>query len=173
MNILAYRSYLILFSFFIATSVHARGIYQQPDDFINEVFAGSPPPPKIIWLTSDIRPVIEKILAHKATRLRIRYWIKDGRSVWVLDEIGKEKPITAGFVIYKGKLNRVKVLVFRESRGSEISQPFFTRQFNNARLTADHNLDRDIDGISGATLSVRAIRKLSRVALYLANRAIK
>jgi len=165
----ALRNILLSGLLVISMSSHARGIYQEPDDFINQAFDGHPPAARLIWLTSDVRPAIESILDHKATHLRIRYWLKDGRSAWILDEIGKEKPITAGFIIKNGKLKRTKVLVFRESRGWEISQPFFTRQFIDAQLIKDNQLDRNIDGISGATLSVRAIHKLSRIALFLAN----
>ena len=64
-------------------------------------------------------------------------------------------------------LERIKVLEFRESRGWEVRHAFFTDQFRAARLTKDRNLDRDIDGISGATLSVRAMKKLAALALYL------
>jgi hypothetical protein len=61
----------------------------------------------------------------------------------------------------------VKVLIFRESRGWEVRYPFFTDQFKDATLTAERNLDRKIDGISGATLSVNALTKLARLALFL------
>ncbi len=70
-------------------------------------------------------------------------------------------------VINEGRLEIIKVLVFRESRGEEIRHPFFTDQFKDARLDHKGNLDRTIDGISGATLSVRAMKKLARLALYL------
>ena len=60
-----------------------------------------------------------------------------------------------------------KVLVFRESRGWEVRHPFFTDQFRDAGLTGELALDRNIDGISGATLSVRALSRLARLALYL------
>ena len=99
--------------------------------------------------------------------LRVRYWREDRRTAWVLDEIGKDKPITTGFVIKQGRIERVRVLIFRESRGWEVRHSFFTDQFRDARLTEDRNLDRDIDGISGATLSVRAMKKLAALALYL------
>ena len=69
-----------------------------------------------------------------------------------------------------GRLERVKVLVFRESRGWEVRHPFFTDQFNEIGLTGELDLDRGIDGISGATLSVRALKKLARLALYLHTR---
>jgi hypothetical protein len=47
-----------------------------------------------------------------------------------------------------------------------VSRPFFTRQFVGAKL-AGGRLERDIDGIVGATLSVRALTRLSAAALYL------
>ena len=47
---------------------------------------------------------------------------------------------------------------------------FFTDQFNEIGLTGELDLDRGIDGISGATLSVRALKKLARLALYLHTR---
>ncbi len=148
-------------------TVTARGTYQTPVDFLNETFANKPPVVKKIWITGKIREVSAKILQHKPQQLRLSYWQQDSRSVWILNEIGKDQPITVGIIIKNGKVERVKVLVFRESRGDEIRHDFFTKQFRKATLTKEHQLDRSIDGISGATLSVRALTKLSRLALYL------
>lgn len=145
----------------------ARGTYQEPAEFLNEIFKSEVPTANVIWLTGDIKKTATKILYHKPNRLRIRYWKKEQRSVWILDEIGKEKPITAGIVINNNKIERVKVLIFRESRGDEIRHDFFTSQFRQAQLKTDTQLDRSIDGISGATMSVRALIKLSRLALFL------
>ncbi len=61
----------------------------------------------------------------------------------------------------------VNVLVFRESRGWEVRHDFFTDQFKQAGLKDNHQLDKTIDNISGATLSVRAVRKLAQIALLL------
>ena len=107
------------------------------------------------------------ILGHKYKSLRIRYWEKDNRTAWVLDEIGKVKPITTGFVIHHQKIELVRVLEFRESRGWEVRHKFFTEQFKQAALKQNMELDTNIDNISGATLSVRAVTKLSRLALLL------
>jgi len=145
----------------------ARGVYQPPQDFIQESFGNDPPPPEIFWITQKLRPDIEKILGHKPSALRTRYWSRAGRTAWILDEIGKEKPITAGIVIREGRIERLKVLIFRESRGWEVRHAFFTDQFNGLRLMENNALDQNIDGISGATLSVRALKKLARLALYL------
>lgn len=89
----------------------------------------------------------------------------------MLEEIGKKKPITVGIVIDADKISQLKVLVFRETRGWEVRYPFFSEQFNNATLTEQQQLSQSIDGISGATLSVRALKKLARIALLL-NRTI-
>ena len=84
-----------------------------------------------------------------------------------MDEIGKEQPITVGIVINKSKVSKVEILAFRESRGWEVKYPFFLKQFLGATLKGNNQLDKNIDGITGATLSVRAVRKLSRIALLL------
>ena len=84
----------------------------------------------------------------------------------ILEEIGKVKPITAGFIVEDNRLTEIQILIYRESHGWEVRYPFFTRQFSGLRLDEDMKLDSNIDGISGATLSVGAIERLSRLALY-------
>lgn len=145
----------------------ANDVYQQPEDFINEVFAGKPPKLRLLSLIDSARNEIKEILGHDLGVMRLRYWGEDGRTAWILEEIGKEQPITTGIVVNKGKLELLKVLTYRESRGSEVRHPFFTDQFKGATLEKDDELDRSIDGISGATLSTRALTKLVRLALYL------
>ena len=149
----------------------AKGVYQEPESFLKDAFAGKIPDAKIMWITRSIRPEVEEILGHKSPSLRLRYWKQQNRSAWILEEIGKEKPITVGIVVNDKRIERVKILIFRESRGWEIRHDFFTKQFTNASMSNNHQLDRHIDGISGATLSVRAVKKLARLALYLAQQA--
>ena len=157
---------IIIITGFSVTSM-ARGTYQEPEDFLGETFAGEPPEPAVIWLTGERKDTVKQILGHRYTSLRVRYWQEAERSAWILDEIGKDQPITVGVVVNAGRMENIKVLVFRESRGWEIRHPFFTDQFKQASLEADHQLDRQIDGISGATMSVRAMKKLATLALYL------
>ena len=151
----------------VAGTALARGVYQAPDDFLAEVFAGSPPPAAVVWLRGEVKTNVADILGHNYPALRIRYWGAGQRTAWILEEIGKEKPITVGLVVEDNALQNIRVLEFRESRGWEVRHGFFTDQFNGARLTEEQELDRSIDGISGATLSVRALEKLARLAIYL------
>jgi FMN-binding protein len=140
-------------------------VYQEPDAFIAEVF-GSKPPPKVLWLTKDIQGQAAAILGHPPAQLRQRYWSEGGKSVWILEETGKEELITAGFVVVDGHIDHVRVLVYRESRGQEVRQASFLKQFKDAKLAQSNRLDRDIDGIVGATLSVGAMERMARLALY-------
>jgi uncharacterized protein with FMN-binding domain len=85
----------------------------------------------------------------------------------VLEEIGKEQPITIGVHIKDEQVVDLKVLVYRESRGDEVRHDFFTNQFKSASLTKENMLNQHIDGITGATMSVRALTKVARLALWL------
>lgn len=142
-------------------------VYQEPAEFVNESFHGKPPASSALWLTPELKKQMEEILGHPPTGMRVRYWHDQERTTWVMDEIGKELPITTGIVINKDTIERVRVLIFRESRGWEVRHDFFTDQFRGASMNGKGSLDRNIDGISGATLSVRAVEKLARVALLL------
>lgn len=145
--------------------------YQTREDFLTGVFGEPLPSPQVLWLRGDLRIEAERILGHRYAALRLRYWrdpdlLKD-RSAWVLEEIGKELPITVGFVIEDAAIESVQILAYRESRGGEVRYPAFTRQFNAMTLTQEKQLSGPIDGISGATLSVSALKRLSRLALFL------
>ncbi len=150
----------------------AGGQYLEPNEFIKQSFPEPAPKAKALWLSSLQRGDIKKILAHDFRKLRLRYWRQENKTAWILNEVGKDKPITIGVVINNAKIENITVLTFRESRGSEIRHDFFTHQFDQATLLDNLKLDRHIDGISGATLSVRAITKISRIALYLHQQVI-
>jgi Na+-transporting NADH:ubiquinone oxidoreductase subunit NqrC len=78
-----------------------------------------------------------------------------------------------GIVVNDNKIERINILIFRESRGWEVRYPFFTEQFTSATLTSKYQLDKGIDGISGATLSVNAVKKLAALALFFHQQLVK
>lgn len=163
--------FLLLLLLAVPASPYALGTYQTPAEFVQEIFAGGTPAAKTVWITDSMQLEIKRILGHPFAQRRVRYWQVGGRSAWVLEEIGKEEPITTGIVVNDGKIEQVKVLVYRESRGDEVRYPRFTGQFTGARLKSNQELDRSIDVISGATLSVHALTRLARLALYLDGQA--
>ena len=150
-----------------AGPVGEPGRYIETDEYLNSVFQAERPDAKTLWLTGDLRKSVENVLGHKYGSLRVRYWNDGAKSAWILDEIGKELPITIGVAVAGGEIENVRILEFRESRGWEVRYPFFTDQFVAARLQSNRKLDKHIDNISGATLSVRAVTRIARVALVL------
>ena len=82
----------------------------------------------------------------------------------VVDEIGKVNPFTLIVATTpEFKVRDVAVMVYREPRGGEITQKRFLAQYKGKGNGDPILLDRDIVGISGATLSViganRAVHK--------------
>jgi FMN-binding protein len=161
----AVRCIVLLAAALVPPGAARAEVYQTPDAFVAEIF-GRPQAPKVLWLTPDVQAQARAILGHPPAQLRQRYWADAHRSVWVLEEIGKEEPITAGVVVVDGRIDHVRVLVYRESRGGEVRQPAFVKQFRDATLAKGDRLDREIDGIVGATLSVGAMERMARLALY-------
>ena len=72
-----------------------------------------------------------------------------------------------------GAIKLVRILEFRESRGWEVRYPFFTEQFAGVNLTPEYQLGKRIDGVTGATLSVRAVKKIAALALYLHSQVLE
>ncbi len=142
-------------------------VYLTAEAFVDSAFEGAVPEPQLLWLTGDLRDRVSAVLGHPPGVVRLRYWRSDDRSAWILEEIGKERPITVGVVVEQGRIRALRILVYRESRGWEVRNDFFTRRFSGAALTADDHLDQRVDNIAGATLSVNAVRRLARVALVL------
>lgn len=141
--------------------------YMGRDDFLSLAFNEAQPQMQTLWLTQEMRVAAKDVLGRAPAGLRMRYWAQGQRTAWILEEIGKDKPITIGVAINSHRIERVEVLAFRESRGFEIRYPFFTDQFAGLELGADGRLSDHIDGITGATLSVRAVDRVARLALWL------
>ncbi len=145
----------------------AKGLYQTPESFLNDSFNGHQPTQKTIWLNKENKQVITRILQHQPQFIRVKYWSLGTKTAWILNEIGKEKAITVGIIIDQSTIQKLKVLTFRESRGWEVKHDFFTHQFTGLGLNEHQQLSQTVNGISGATLSVRALKKTARIALYL------
>lgn len=159
-------------SWIIARGALAQGVYMEVEEFLSAAFPNDEPVTDVLWVSDELRASAEALLSHRFDALRVRYWTAGGRTAWILDEIGKEKPITVGITVDAGAVRMVRVLEFRESRGWEVRYPFFTDQFKGvrfgeARSRRGRQLSRRIDGITGATLSVRAVTRVVQMALLL------
>ena len=85
-----------------------------------------------------------------------------------LDEIGKTEPITFTVGLdASGKVKDVILLVFRESRGAEVRDPRFLKQFRGKTHRDKVRIYRDILNYAGATLSSQALARGVRKTLAL------
>ena len=165
--------FLMTFSIFFSSFLSAK-VYMTNEQFFEQVSKQNPSAKfktKTIWLKKTIQSKITNILDHKYPKLRLRYKISKNNdsptSIWYLDEIGKERPITFGVSVKDDRIQAIRVLEFRESRGYEINIPSFASQFENIGVDEKKNLDKNIDGITGATMSVSAMKKVARLAILL------
>ena len=76
----------------------------------------------------------------------------------VHNTIGKHKPMTYMVgVDRKGHVTAVELMVFRESRGSEVRKKRFNYHYEGKTVLDPIRINRDIINISGATMSVRSM----------------
>src|SRR5262249_352666 len=86
--------------------------------------------------------------------------------VVIVEEIGKHRPITyAVGVDPDGRGRDVLVLAYREPYGGEIRERRFLKQYGNKKASAPLLPYRDIQNISGATLSVEATGRAVKKAV--------
>lgn len=77
---------------------------------------------------------------------------------FVQNTIGKHKPMTYMVgVDARGRVLNVELLVFRESRGSEVRTKRFNVQYEGKTVQDPVRINKDIINISGATMSVRSM----------------
>lgn len=114
------------------------------------------------WLTDEQKTAIAKLSLLEISENRFNFYVgkKDGKPMgyMLIDHIvGKSFPITFMTVLnVDGTVRDVEILVYREPRGWEVRFPSFMSQFFGMNAGSDF---RDINSITGATLSVRAITK--------------
>lgn len=84
----------------------------------------------------------------------------------IVEEIGKHRPFTVIVAVTPDfRVKDVAVMVYRETRGGEITQRRFLAQYKGKHAADSIQLDRDIIGISGATLSVQGANRAVHKAL--------
>jgi Na+-translocating ferredoxin:NAD+ oxidoreductase RnfG subunit len=114
------------------------------------------------WLTEGQKQAIAKISLVEIEENRFTFFAgkKDGKPMgyMLIDHIiGKSFPITFMTVLnVDGTVRDVEIMVYREPRGWEVKYPSFMSQFFGMNAGSDF---RNINSITGATLSVRAITK--------------
>lgn len=124
-------------------------------------------------LTPDQERSIALSLRYRLASRGQRVWrgVTGGRTdgyAMVLNEVGKEQYIT--FIVGIApdfRVQRVALMVFRESRGWEVEDARFTNQFRGKTSSDRLIIGADINGITGATLSSQAFCRGTKKALVI------
>ncbi len=143
------------------TDSYISQVYLTEEQALREVF------PHCDEILFNIIPLTKEEKSQLQNRLRRKIYeeyfivymgIKSGEVTGyaiITEEIGKFHPYT--FIVsvgLNGKINKIAILVYRESRGSEIAKKRFLYQFKGKSLKNKIRINRDIINISGATMSV-------------------
>ena len=114
-----------------------------------------------LWLSKEQLRAIEDIFMYKIHETRFTFYtgIKNEKpmgSMLIDNIIGKSFPITFMTVINTdGTVRDVEIMVYREPQGWEVKYKSFRSQFYGKDSSTD---SREINSITGATLSVNALR---------------
>jgi hypothetical protein len=149
-------------------AVAIDSVHETQDQLLAEAFGGAVPEAKFLDLDANAQSQLSAVLGHTYPQARLRYWKANGKTVWVFDDKGRDgyQLTTAGFVVKGGAIDIARVLIYRESHGEEVAELSFLNKFVGAHA-AGNQLDRQIDSISGATLSVKMMQRMARAAITL------
>ncbi len=158
----------------ITTRCHAQAdsVEVQTDNYISQVYLTEEQALKevfprcdevlfnVISLTKEEKSQLQNSLRRKIYEdfFIVYMGMKSGKVTgyaMITEEVGKFHPYT--FIVsvdLKGKINKIAILVYRESRGSEIAKKRFLYQFKGKSLKNRIRINKDIINISGATMSV-------------------
>ena len=127
----------------------------------------------VLQLKPDQKQAIEARIGWKFPEEEFEVYIGEiGAEIlgyaMVQNTIGKHKPMTYMVgVDANGHIIAVELLVFRESRGSEVGTKRFNYQYEGKTVLDPVRINKDIINISGATMSVRSMSAGTKRVLVL------
>ncbi|NUN12428.1 MAG: FMN-binding protein [Myxococcales bacterium] len=132
---------------------------------------------KILKIDSNKRKALAERLGYDPPKdVRVFYGTRDGKidGFAIIDnELGQHMPITFAVLVDKdGVIQRTEVMVYRESHGSEVQDQRFRNQFCGKSSKNLIRTGRDIDAVSGATISSSSLAKGVKRAVILIDELI-
>ena len=123
-------------------------------------------------LTAVVKSQLQNTAQQVFYRDELYYWtISKNDSTLAhafLDNVlGKSMPITFLVLLNtKGEIISSEVIKYREAYGAEVGNKNWLSQFIHFSDTSDYSVGKNIDGISGATISVNSLsRGIRKIAL--------
>ena len=154
-----------------------EGIFLKEDEAPRAVFPQATSfERKVIRSSEPLREKLQQRMGKTKTSILEDFYVtfiaKKGDAILgyavIVEEIGKHRPIT--FVVGVGTDRKIKdaaLMIYREAYGGEVRERRFLQQYKGKQLKDPLLPFRDIQNISGATMSVEAIGRGSKKALAL------
>lgn len=151
-------------------------VYLTPEDAAKLMFPDSDSiRSEIITITEDQKRRIEERIGWHFPETTFDCFIGETKGkvdgwAFIQNTIGKHKPMTYMVgVDPDGEVTNVEILIYRESRGSEVSKKRFNYQYQGKTAYDPIRINRDVINITGATMSVRSMSAGVKRALVLAD----
>ena len=116
-------------------------------------------------LDAELKILVQNKVKQRFYRNELYYWTisnDDAKIAYALMDnvIGKSMPITFLVILNsKGAILASKVIKYREAYGGEVGNKNWLAQFANLTNTTQFMIGKNIDGISGATISANSLSK--------------
>jgi hypothetical protein len=143
-----------------------KAVFPDATSFLRKVIASS------AELKDNIKQRMGKTLTSLWEDSYVTFVAKKGETILgyavIVEEIGKHRPIT--FIVGVGSDHKIKdaaLMIYREAYGGEVRDRRFLQQYKGKQLKDPLLPYRDIQNVSGATMSVEAIGRGSKKALAL------
>lgn len=142
-------------------------------EFLKSNFEGAPKVTKETFTLSAAQKADLKKVAKNSSENDLTFYYgktEDGKlkaTCTVLGQEGKEGPMTVGVCFEpEGLVKSVRVLNHVEDHGREVDQVSYLKQYNGKAAASNFRIGKDVDGISGATISSEAVSEAVRKAAF-------
>lgn len=124
-------------------------------------------------LSAERKAALERVLGRSIEDNSFTFLVGDTQGKideysLIVSEQGKHGAITFSITISpKGRIKNIVVLESSEIRGKKISRRRFLRQFIDKSAASPIKIGKDIQGVTGATISSKAAARAAKKALVL------
>jgi len=160
--------YLLILSILLAGPIKESSEKKIYSQFSNDVIINM----HTHEITNEIKKKVQNEARQSFYKDKLYYWNISKNDTTVayafLDNVkGKTMPITFLVIINKdGNIISTNVIKYREAYGSEVGHKNWLAQFNNYNNNSNYTIGNEIDGITGATISVNSLsRGIQKIAI--------
>ncbi len=160
----------------LAPQVCAAKVFVSVEQARQDMFGATPMKPAPVVLTQAQQDQLKDASSVALPFQGNRIWRAADGGWFIVDEVvGKHETITYAVGLNAdGSVRRVEILEYRETYGYEVAEAGWLKQFIGKTAASPVKLNKDIENISGATLSSKHLtdgvkRVLTLHALVLRN----